>query len=212
MELKFKAEEHVYLLDGKPIPSVTQILGQYVEANIGGIKYLVETSTGFSMQKSMMNEKADFGTAIHDACAIMLSGKELDLDKLHPDLETPMLAFYDFIQEYKVEAHIIEEPMVAKYDQVWYAGTPDLICSIYGAKFLIEIKSSPSACSMAGPQTSAYENLYRKTYRTGENLRRGVMFLNQDKNKWILKALTSAKDRRFFRAKLRQHTLKGQIS
>jgi hypothetical protein len=208
--LLFEEASHTYTLDGMVVPSVTQILGGWIKTRIAGQDYKVDTSTGFAIPAWMMAEKADFGTALHEASRLIMTGRELDFSTLHDDLVKPINALIQTIEEYKIKPITVEEPMVAKHLGLLFAGTPDLICTVYGKTYLIDLKSG--AAGYAGPQTAAYRHLWqRQDGNKSRVIRRAILQLSQDKEKWKLKAMNNHDDWPYFKAMLQAHYLKRKI-
>jgi len=110
--LKFNEEDHSYLLDGKPIPSVTTILrdvGLYPDFQFVDDWY------------------AERGTRVHQACHY-LDKDTLDLDQLVTDDEQGIIVpFVESYKKFKLDYKFqVEGSEIQVFNEAfWYAGTYD---------------------------------------------------------------------------------------
>jgi hypothetical protein len=204
--LHFDPEKHKYYLDGKELPGVTRIIGQFKDIRIGELRYKVDTYTGMLFDAEPFEKGADRGTAIHNIAAVIAGGSRVNLDRLHPALLPAAEAYPQFLSDYQIKPLLIEEPMASVK---WrYAGTVDLVANLLGRTYLIDIKSGVLSWS-AGPQTAAYEQLYRESSGfTGKIVRAVAIPPMEEGKEWKLKALDKPYNRndwRFFKARLEQH-------
>jgi len=133
--LEFSEKDHVYLLDGKVIPSCTQIL-----QGVGLIQF-----NGVS--PDVLERAAAFGTAAHRACALDDLG-DLDEQSLDPNLKPYLDAWRTFRGDMKFDA--IEQPL---WHPVYgFAGCPDRVAG----NSIIEIKTSAVVPAWAQLQTAGY--------------------------------------------------------
>lgn len=197
--LKFDPDTHTYSIDGNKIPSVTQILSEWVEIP----RYYVNTFTGAMVRKDVFDAGGDHGTAIHTACNLILEGgghDALDWEALNPELCHPLQQFERWLADYKPKIASVEEPMYSsKYG---YAGTPDIAAKVQRKMAVIDIKTG--AYSMAGPQTSAYEQLYKEASGHGRNMKRYVLYLPKTGDYKFI-PMTNKNDWDFFRSRLFQY-------
>ena len=117
---EFREATHEYKIDGKPVPSVTQVLK---EAG------LID-STFFTPEAALR------GQHVHTACALWDKG-ELDTCALDPVLVPYLEAWQKFRKESGVTPTIIEEPFYSlehgfagTIDRAWMDGKHFIVCDI----------------------------------------------------------------------------------
>lgn len=118
--IDFNEAKHEYKIDGRPVPSVTQIISEIL-------------GHGWQAEQWYL----DRGKAIHKCAEFICQGKEFTAD---PRLAGYVAAISNFFAETKAEI-IHSELRVAsiKYD---FAGTLDLICKIGARNVIIDWKHS----------------------------------------------------------------------
>jgi hypothetical protein len=136
--LTFDALTHTYQWCGKPVPSVTQAIGEWIPVNIYGTEYYVNAFTGLTFPAEKFRVAADWGTAVHAMNRLHLEGS-LDRDSLHPDLLPVLGAFDDWLIAHKPKIILVETPMYSM--RHGYAGTPDLRCEIRRRLWVIGLQS-----------------------------------------------------------------------
>lgn len=128
--IEFIKEQHLYLVDGVLVPSVTQIL-QLIFPN----KYK-------NVDKTILNKKASFGTEGHsiieklDVSDINIAKNQI-LDIKNKDLEVCIREYLRLVKKYKIEPLEHEKMVSYKY---LFCGTLDLIANIEGIRTLCDIK------------------------------------------------------------------------
>ena len=181
---EFDPVAHRYTLDGRVLPSVTQILRGLDD---------------FSKVPARVLERArDRGSRVHAACNLDVLGT---LDEATVDDEVaPYLAqFRRFLRESGFQPTLSE---CRVYDEtLWYAGTLDIFGDLPGCiDVQIDIKSGAIPCSV-GPQTAAYAcGLYK---RAGIKTRRRYT-LKLEAGKYSLILLDSLADMDKFKRQLRK--------
>ena len=141
--LQFEASTHTYTLDGKEIPSVTEICapltaGKYPPAGV-------------------VDAAAARGTRVHELCALY------DMDALPEQFEGDLLpylqAWASFCRDYRPQWEYIEHCMSGELDGDPLAGTADRIGVIDGRRVVVDIKTAQSldrpakvalGCQLAG--------------------------------------------------------------
>jgi len=160
----FNEEDHSYLVDGRPVPSVTQVLR---EMGLYGDRF------------DYLDESYRlFGTAVHKACALYLDGLRRGIDpdgwgRLDQEATDPRVL--EYVDQFRQAVHalnfqpqLIETPVC--YAGV-VAGTLDAWGdSIYG-EILIDIKASMAKMPAYSLQTAAYELCLESTYADTEEKR-----------------------------------------
>ena len=143
---EFDPVAHCYTLDGRVLPSVTQILRGLDD---------------FSKVPARVLEQArDRGQRVHAACNLDVLGI-LDENTVDDEVAPYLAQFRRFLRESGFTPTLTE---CRVYDEkLWYAGTLDLFGDLPGCMDVqIDIKSGAIPRSV-GPQTSAYANgLYKR--------------------------------------------------
>jgi len=122
MNLTFDAEAHVYAIDGRPVPSVTQIIGDVIPRQWN--------ATEWHLQR---------GRAIHEAVRLLSQGR-LNWASVDERIKPRIASFQKFIADtgYKVAAS--EVPLGSKARM--YAGTLDALVADGDELILVDYKSS----------------------------------------------------------------------
>jgi len=197
-------DNHNYTLDGKPIPGVTSIIGQYVRSG----EYYVNVFTGGTIAASIMHAAQDRGKAIHKAVKLIIQGR-LAWDALDPSFVAPLRVFEEWMMREKPEIIAAEYSLYSML--FWYAGTPDILCKIRGAYAVIELKTSEAAAAMAGPQLAAYEQLVREADSIRGKIDRYALVLPEDGRRSFTLLPHKSDDFNFFKSRLYQYRyLKGE--
>lgn len=147
MKLEFDEPTHAYTLDGKRVPSVTQVLDMLTDWQHVPI--------------STLEAARDLGTKVHAAVHLFNRG-ELDLDALDPILLPYVNAWRDFL-EWSGGTLIASETRVAS-PSYGFAGTLDTLLDRRGHTWLIDVKSGAIPLTV-GPQTAAYEKALNRKVR-----------------------------------------------
>ena len=142
--LEYYDSEHLYLVDGITVPSITQMLGRKFNKRFEGI------------DKAVLKRAADEGTKVHEAIeAYCKNGTESDL----PEVRN----FRWLRNQYKFEVIDNEVPVIL----FWHDGTPisagrlDMVIRMDGQNGLADIKRTSSL----DKEYLAYQiNLYRIAY------------------------------------------------
>lgn len=181
---EFDPAAHRYTLNGRVLPSVTQILSGLDD---------------FSKVPARALERArDRGTRVHSACNLDVLGT-LDENTVDDEVAPYLAQFRRFLRESGFQPTLTE---CRVYDDVlWYAGTLDLFGDLPGCiDVQIDIKSGAIPRSV-GPQTAAYAyGLYK---RAGIMTRRRYV-LHLRPNTYSLPRLDSTDDFGAFCQELRK--------
>ena len=204
----FDPETHTYRVNGEPVPSVTQVLGQWLLPP--GAAYYINTFTGATIDAEKFEAARKGGNAIHRGAAYLLKGQGLDWGALAPDLVAPLKQCGEWIRLFGVEPLYVEKPMFS--EALGVAGTPDLICSLNGNKdylALVDIKTG-LVNDMVGAQTAAYEKLLRDFNlrdfkKIWQAIKRYSLILPRDGSPFKFSPLDDKDDYAFFCARLTQY-------
>lgn len=130
MSLIFNEENHTYLLDDVPLPSVTELLAPLQEESFAAIN------------PAVLQAAADRGTAVHEITEAMDYGDDYE-ELIAPDLVPYADAYEAFLMDHEVDWLGIEAK-VHFFEQ--YAGTVDRFGYIDGIPAVLDIKTvqSPS--------------------------------------------------------------------
>ena len=144
--LSFDADKHEYTVNGRKLPSVTEICGMLF--NYG------------EFNPTLLKQASRRGTIVHDYCATIdyvNDGIEPEGIEVEPELSGYVLAYMHFLRDYKPEWEMIEQKVYS--EELGVAGTLDRLGTIDGKPYLVDIKttSSPTrekrvawACQLAG--------------------------------------------------------------
>ena len=111
--LTFDPQTHEYRHCGRLLPSVTQIIGHYL-------------NTYACVNQAQLDHAAAFGRAVHSMCAMHLKDT-LDMDTLDMQLIPYLNGFKKFVRDFDLldDDLIIEQPMCN--NRLKFAGTPDIV-------------------------------------------------------------------------------------
>ena len=118
----FEAATHTYAIDGRTVPSVTQVLNDLIP--------------GFKAGEWYLNR----GQAVHACAALIAQGVAFDHD---PAIDGQVRAVRRFFAEVKPTVIAVERQIYSERYQ--YAGTLDLLADINGKWLVIDYKASESA-------------------------------------------------------------------
>ncbi len=204
-ELKFDSIAHIYTVGDRQIPSVTQILSEFVRVDIGSGWY-VSTFTGQIIDAATFEAAGAMGTAIHKMIHYYLDN-DLDEGTLSPALIAVLMRFKEWEKVFSPKIELAETMLYS--ERYGFAGTMDCVCTIGRDHWIVDWKSG--GYSTAGPQLAAYEKLYQELSGSRTPLKRAVLHLPKDGSpfKWVPQ--TSREDWKFFEARLYQNNyLKGR--
>ena len=142
-EFLFDEEQHVYLLDGVQIPSVTDICSTLKT-------YAAENS-------AMIRQAARRGSLVHEYCELVDYGCDTDGIQVEPELSPYVLAYMRFCRDYKPEWACIEHRLYS--ERFRFAGTLDRFGAIDGKAVILDITTTSNpdkatkvswCCQLAG--------------------------------------------------------------
>ena len=139
MIVTFEPARHEYRIDGRLVPSVTQVL---------------EPLNDFgAVPAEVLDRAAEFGTHVHQAIALMLRN-DLDWSSLDGDLEPYVRQAEKFIVESRLQ--VLAAERVVANARLGYAGTLDLLAYWKRNHCVIDWKTGALPRTV-GPQTAAYQ-------------------------------------------------------
>lgn len=151
--LTFDEPTHVYELDGRQIPSVTQVLEPF-----SGMEFV---------DPIILKAASDFGTNVHIACDLF-NNECLDWDQLDPALVPYVEAWDKCLRD--TGAVVLKSEMRVFSSRLKCAGTLDDVVYLRNGECMYDIKSTAGVPRTVGPQTAAYAEFYKEM--TGKRIKR----------------------------------------
>lgn len=166
-EIIFFQDEHLYLVDGQEVPSVTTILNYMSDAEYGKIP------------QATLDQAARRGTLVHEYTELM------DYDAIPDEIEYEVVgylkAYGDFLRDYKPDWTHIESKVYSSAFN--FVGTVDRAGFIDGQRVIVDIKTVSSPTKMQKftvcSQTSAYAVALKQTYGVPTQ-KRYALYLTRD--------------------------------
>lgn len=167
MTLEFDEATHIYRLNGRIVPSVTQLMDSAGLISFEGIP------------PAVLERKKLIGSAVHKACELDDLGV-LD-EATVGEVIAPYLAAYRRFKRETAFVPMLIEARVAE-PILGYAGTLDRTGIIRGEPGQIDLKTTAALSPAVGVQTAAYERaLYADpSYDGPRNLARHALQLRDD--------------------------------
>lgn len=150
--LEFIEDGHQYILNGSPVPSVTQCTSLLADYS--------------AIPAGVLAAAAEFGTHVHLATELWDQG-ELVEEELDHALIPYLDAWKSFVLESGFVYSHIESRIFSKH--LRYAGTLDRVGFMNGKTVIIDIKTPSVVHPSTGPQTAAYQFAHEEM--TGEKIK-----------------------------------------
>ena len=155
--LTFDPTEHRYFYDGREVPSVTRLLGDYGLIDLSNIP------------DDKLEWKAGLGTAVHYA-AHLYDTNNLDEASVDPRIKSYLSAYIKFRT---MTGFVPNYSELRLYSREWhYAGSLDKQGTINGillngkpSEVLVDLKCTTTVYPSAGPQLAAYQMLFEGAYK-----------------------------------------------
>lgn len=193
--LTFNPDTHEYRWKDRIVPSVTQIIGEWIR--VKGADYYLNVFDGNIIPATRFEQAGDFGRAIHKACGLIIT-KTLDWNSLDPSLIPALQQFKIWLEDFSVEIIHTEKIIYSEKDDL--AGTADIICKIKKVMSIVEIKT-PKINRMVGVQTSGYERLFRASEKYRGIIKRYELILPKNGSQYKFTPLTNNQDISFLLGK-----------
>ncbi|MBU6488281.1 MAG: hypothetical protein KGQ57_10680 [Burkholderiales bacterium] len=142
--LTFDEAAHEYRLDGRRLPSVTQLLAPLVDYS--------------KVQRETLERAQALGTAVHRMTELY-DNDDLDEESLSDELRPYLASWLRFRTECQFEPVTIEHRM--SHPLYRYAGTSDRTGIIKGRLAVVDLKKMMVLGPHIGPQLAAYEKLHQ---------------------------------------------------
>lgn len=146
MVLQFDEVRHQYLLDGKPVPSVTKVISNVSED---------------MMLNNSFIKAGVRGTAVHKLCEMINNGEKVNIEQIPEDIDRYLQGYLLFCKQEKYT--IIESEMRLASSKYRFAGTMDILATNPKGKLAImDIKTSAIVSPTTALQLAAYEQCYKE--------------------------------------------------
>ncbi len=189
IDFTFDAERHLYLVQGKPVPSVTQVL------------HSAGLSADYSMvAPEVLDRKRIVGEYVHKATQY-LDESCLDMDTVDPEIQGHLAGYEKFIRESGFRPQLIEHRQVGRINGMLCGGTIDRTGSLAGKLWIIDLKCIERLYPAFALQTAGYELLLPKPVVPPFKYDRAVLQLRRD-GSYKLTAYSDLADFDVFRAAL----------
>ena len=201
MLLNFDEDAHEYFWEGRHVPSVTTVIGEWRKVDVWGTPYYINVFNGSCVPAGKFEAKRDWGKAVDKMVNLYLLGR-LDESVLHESLKHPLDELKAWLHLLKPEITSVQERLYSK--KLRYAGTSDIICVIKKWPCIVDVKTG--GYDMAGPQTAAYENAHReKMGRALAKHKRYVLYLPPEGPFKFIEFADYLADFGFFQSRLFQY-------
>lgn len=174
MSLVFNPRNHTYRLDGKRVPGVTTLIGkglpkpalvrwaaksvaEFVADNEDDISTLRRLGRGPLIEAlkatpwQTRDDAALRGTDIHTLAEGLVHGESVDVPAEFTDA---VAGYVDWLDTWNVEPRWTERPVANR--RWWYAGKPDIVCTIGSDTWLLDWKTSKGVYGDHALQVCAY--------------------------------------------------------
>jgi hypothetical protein len=172
-EIEYNDELHRYYIEGKAVPSVTEILKllKSDEDHYFNTKGPHSGSMIPSAFATNMNRAAKFGTLVHNHCDKYAQGylKLKDIKKLEEKEKLHVFGFLNFLKDYDLKVatlgkEILSEILVYSLHRR-FAGRLDTICTDKKDRFiLVDLKCTFEIPVTVGPQTAGYASAFEEIF------------------------------------------------
>lgn len=130
MTIAFDEAKHEYTVDGRRIPSVTDICSPITDEHYGAIN------------PAILEMASRRGTAVHEATEMIDLDGEPDID---PEIEPYINAYLDFLLDYAPQWEFIEHIGYCNYNHDFeFCGTVDRAGMVNGERWILDIKTTAS--------------------------------------------------------------------
>lgn len=141
-KFRFDEESHSYFFEEQEVPGVSKIL----------------KAVGLTKDSSFYTKGgSDRGKRVHSAIYVDHIEGEPEIDE---EIEPYLVAWHNFKKSVQFEPFLefCERPLFSK--ELWFAGTPDIVCMLNGKITLIDIKTG-QVYEWVRFQTAAYAHLLK---------------------------------------------------
>lgn len=150
IDFRFDPERHLYLFQGRPVPSVTQVL------HAAGLS--ADYST---VAPEVLERKRVIGEYVHKATQYLDEGC-LDLGTIDPEIRPYLAAYQQFIDESGFRPGLVEQRLVGNVSGMLCGGTVDREGTMAGKLWIIDLKCIERLYPSFALQTAGYGLLLPK--------------------------------------------------
>ena len=150
IDFRFDPDRHLYLVHGRPVPSVTQVL------HAAGLS--ADYST---VAADILERKRIIGEYVHKATQYLDEGC-LDLGTIDPEIQPYLAAYQRFVDESGFRPRLIERRLVGNINGMLCGGTVDREGTMAGKLWIIDLKCIERVYPSFALQTAGYELLLPK--------------------------------------------------
>jgi hypothetical protein len=189
IDFRFDPERHLYLVEGRPVPSVTQVLAAC------GLS--ADYST---VAPEVLERKRIIGEYVHKATQYLDEGS-LDLATVDPQIQPYLAAYRQFLNDSAFRPRLIEHRLVGNINGMLCGGTVDREGAMAGKLWIIDLKCIERLYPSFALQTAGYGLLLPKPVTLPFRYTRAVLQLKPD-GTYKLTAYEDPADFDVFRAAL----------
>ena len=163
MTIEFNEEKHIYTVDGKVVPSVTDICSPITADHYGDIN------------SAVLEMAARRGTAVHEATELIDLGTMPEDDT---EIDGYINAYLDFLLDYQPKWEYIE--WIGFNDIHGYCGTIDRAGKVGNEYWVLDIKTTASPSKEQYMATCCQTRAYSMMIKTDRTPKRKILYLRKD--------------------------------
>jgi len=165
--IEFNEEKHIYTIDGRVIPSVTDICSPITADHYG------------SINSAVLEMASRRGTAVHEATELIDLGSMPDDD---PEIDGYVNAYLDFLLDYNPKWEYIEwvGHYKGEYDGLEFCGTVDRAGRVGDEFWVLDIKTTASPTKENYIATCCQTRAYEMMLETNHLCKRKILYLKKD--------------------------------
>ena len=165
--IEFNEEKHIYTVDGKVVPSVTDICSPITADHYG------------SINSAVLEMASRRGTAVHEATELIDLGAMPEDD---PEIDGYVNAYLDFLLDYQPRWEYIE--WIGHYEDLNYdlnfCGTVDRAGHVGDEFWVMDIKTTASPNKANYIATCCQTRAYAMMLETHNTPKRKILYLRKD--------------------------------
>ena len=176
--IRLEEDSHIYTVQTEergPFtvkPSVTEILNEWILVDGWYVNIYSDPKNPTKIPRDVFEDAGDFGRAVHKAAKFVMQGKQITLPH---EIAHAICELERWMSDYKIEP--VHYEMLGYSKKLDVCGTLDLVCRMgYQVLNLPDYKTAAHAPTV-GPQTWAYEQIYREMTGYRGIIKRWVLYL-----------------------------------
>ena len=163
MRIEFDEEKHIYTVDGKQVPSVTDICNPITSEHYGAIN------------AAILEMASRRGTAVHEATQLIDLGVVPEDD---PEIDAYVNAYLDFLLDYKPKWEYIE--YIGYNADMGYCGTIDRAGQVGNEFWVLDLKTTASPTKENYIATCCQTEAYALMIGKDCACKRKILYLKKD--------------------------------